>query len=130
MDCSQPEEVENGRVFLVNSSTTYGSVAEYHCVQGFQRHGSFSRKCGADAKWAGPVPQCIGKSLLSGYLANCSIVELCAEEGKPIPPLSGNGLDSLSSERNQSSGTGIWIGVGIGAALVLLLLLAIVFLKM
>ena len=61
VDCSQPEEVENGRVFLVNGTTVFASVAEYHCLPGFQRSGHFSRKCGADGRWAGPIPLCVGK---------------------------------------------------------------------
>nr|CAH0105825.1 unnamed protein product [Daphnia galeata] len=110
VDCNQPEEVENGRVFLVNGSTIFGSVAEYHCLPSFQRAGHFSRKCGADGRWAGLIP-------------------LCIEEGKAIPPLQDNGLDSLSAGR-QSSGSGVWIGVGAGIVLVLIVVIALFYCKM
>ena len=63
VECGQPDSVENGRVFLVNESTIYASVVEYHCLPGFQRAGHFSRRCGADGRWAGPIPLCIGNSV-------------------------------------------------------------------
>ena len=69
MDCSQPEEVENGRVFLVNGTTVFASVAEYHCLPGFQRSGHFSRKCGADGRWAGPIPLCVGKFEIQRHIS-------------------------------------------------------------
>jgi len=64
VECGSPEEVANARIFLVNETTIFGSVAEYHCVPGFQLQGSFSRLCSADAKWAGDVPSCISKLYL------------------------------------------------------------------
>lgn len=51
-----------------------------------------------------------------------------SEEGKPLPPLLDNGLDSLSSER-QSGAAGIWIGVGTGIILVLLLIASLLYCK-
>lgn len=63
VDCSQPEEIENGRVFLVNGTTVFASLVEYHCLPGYQRSGHFSRKCGADARWTGIIPVCVGKIL-------------------------------------------------------------------
>ena len=62
VECGQPEEVANARIFLVNETTVFGAVAEYHCVPGFQLKGSFSRLCGADAKWTDLVPSCISES--------------------------------------------------------------------
>lgn len=113
VDCSQPEEVENARIFLVNETTIFGSVAEYHCVPGFQLQGRFSRLCGADAKWAGDIPSCI-------------------KDGLPIVPLDSNRIDGLSSERqkDQSSGVGVWIGVGAGVILVLLFIIVLLYFKM
>ena len=34
IDCGQPDQIENGRVFLVNASTVIGSTVEYHCFPG------------------------------------------------------------------------------------------------
>jgi hypothetical protein len=60
VECNQPEEVDNGRLFIVNGSTTFGSIVEYHCLPNYQLSGRFSRRCGADGRWAGPIPSCIG----------------------------------------------------------------------
>jgi len=51
-----------------------------------------------------------------------------AEEGKAIPPLQDNGLDSLSAGR-KSSGSGVWIGVGAGIVLVLIVAIALFYCK-
>ena len=34
IDCGQPDQIDNGRVFLVNASTVIGSTVEYHCFPG------------------------------------------------------------------------------------------------
>ena len=34
VDCMQPHEIENGRVFLSNGTTNIGSIVEYHCFPG------------------------------------------------------------------------------------------------
>ena len=34
VDCGQPFEIENGRVFLTNQTTNIGSIVEYHCFPG------------------------------------------------------------------------------------------------
>ena len=34
VDCGQPFEIENGRVFLTNGTTNIGSIVEYHCFPG------------------------------------------------------------------------------------------------
>ena len=45
--------MENGKVFLVNESTKYGSVAEYHCDPGYTREGPFQRECELSEYWSG-----------------------------------------------------------------------------
>ena len=34
VDCMQPHEIDNGRVFLSNGTTHIGSIVEYHCFPG------------------------------------------------------------------------------------------------
>ena len=34
VDCGQPFEIENGRIFLTNQTTNIGSIVEYHCFPG------------------------------------------------------------------------------------------------
>lgn len=58
IDCKHPGSIENGRVIIMNDTTTYNSAAEYHCVPHFQRIGSYMRKCLDDGQWSGEQPYC------------------------------------------------------------------------
>lgn len=59
VQCPQPLDVENGRV--VSSSSTYGSLASYECINGFRLVGPATRKCEADKQWEGEQPFCEGE---------------------------------------------------------------------
>ncbi|XP_014245415.1 CUB and sushi domain-containing protein 3 [Cimex lectularius] len=58
VDCGRPPTIENGRVIIMNDSTTYNSGAEYHCIPQYQRIGPFLRKCMDDGNWSGDEPRC------------------------------------------------------------------------
>lgn len=59
VDCGRPNEVENGRVIVINDVTTYGGSAEYHCIPNYNRIGPYLRKCMEDGKWSGDEePRC------------------------------------------------------------------------
>lgn len=58
VDCKHPEPVENGRVIVVNGTTTYGGTAEYHCLPQYERIGPFLRKCLDTGSWSGEEPKC------------------------------------------------------------------------
>jgi len=70
VDCKHPGPIENGRVIIMNDTTTYNSAAEYHCVPHFQRIGPYMRKCLDDAQWSGEQPYCQRKSRLTLYSHN------------------------------------------------------------
>ncbi|XP_051890841.1 complement decay-accelerating factor, GPI-anchored-like [Pristis pectinata] len=55
VDCSNPEGIENG--FYEAPSTTFGSVAIYHCNEGYKMSGGGMRLCSSDG-WTGQVPTC------------------------------------------------------------------------
>ncbi|CAG7727446.1 unnamed protein product [Allacma fusca] len=60
--CPVPGNTENLRQFLVNSSTTYGSLLEYHCNPGFDLQGPQIQKCTESKIWTpSPPPTCIIK---------------------------------------------------------------------
>lgn len=63
VDCKHPGTIENGRVIIMNDTTTYNSAAEYHCVPHFQRIGPYMRKCLDDGNWSGEKPSCQCKHL-------------------------------------------------------------------
>lgn len=63
VDCGRPNEIENGRVIVVNDTTLYGGSAEYHCIPKYQRIGQFLRKCMEDGKWSGDEPRCESKNI-------------------------------------------------------------------
>ncbi|XP_067002634.2 P-selectin [Anabrus simplex] len=58
VDCQHPGDIENGRVIIMNQSTTYNSAVEYHCVPHFERIGPYLRKCMEDGSWSGEEPKC------------------------------------------------------------------------
>lgn len=58
VDCDRPNPIENGRVIIVNDTTTYGGSVEYHCIPNFNRIGPYLRKCLDDGKWSGEEPRC------------------------------------------------------------------------
>ncbi|XP_055388118.1 sushi, von Willebrand factor type A, EGF and pentraxin domain-containing protein 1 [Condylostylus longicornis] len=58
VDCGVPEQIENGRVIVINETTTYGGSAEYHCIPNFIRSGPFLRKCLDNGQWSGEQPVC------------------------------------------------------------------------
>ena len=58
VDCGHPGSIENGRVIVVNQSTIYQGVAEYHCIPQFERIGPYLRKCLEGGLWSGEEPRC------------------------------------------------------------------------
>ncbi|XP_046996037.1 sushi, von Willebrand factor type A, EGF and pentraxin domain-containing protein 1 [Schistocerca americana] len=58
VDCKHPGTIENGRVIIVNHTTTYNSAAEYHCIEHYSRIGPYLRKCMEDGSWSGEEPRC------------------------------------------------------------------------
>ena len=61
VDCQHPGPIENGRVIVMNQSTTYNSAVEYHCIPHYQRIGPYLRKCMDDGQWSGEEPRCESK---------------------------------------------------------------------
>lgn len=61
MDCKHPGPIENGRVIVMNQTTTYNSAVEYHCVPHYERIGPYLRKCMEDGTWSGEEPRCESK---------------------------------------------------------------------
>nr|CAD7589887.1 unnamed protein product [Timema genevievae] len=53
-----PGPIENGRVIVMNQTTTYNGAAEYHCVPHYERIGPYLRKCMDDGTWSGEEPRC------------------------------------------------------------------------
>ncbi|KAK6627548.1 hypothetical protein RUM44_010026 [Polyplax serrata] len=58
VDCKHPGSIENGRVIVMNGTTTYNSAVEYHCVPQYERVGPYLRKCMEDGTWSGEEPRC------------------------------------------------------------------------
>ena len=63
IDCGLPPDIINGTYTLLNG-TGVGSVATYSCYIGFQLGFRESLTCGDNGEWQGPVPRCLGKSLV------------------------------------------------------------------
>ncbi|KAG8224127.1 hypothetical protein J437_LFUL001821, partial [Ladona fulva] len=58
IDCQHPGLIEDGRVIVMNGTTTYGSLVEYHCVPKYERIGTYLRRCMENGQWSGEAPQC------------------------------------------------------------------------
>ena len=50
--------LSDGTYTLVNSSTTYNSMATYECSIGFELVGSDKRTCQTNGQWSGSEPTC------------------------------------------------------------------------
>ena len=57
VDCGVPPFIGNGDFNV--TETTFESVAEYGCNEGFTLSGSQSRTCQADGTWSGADPVCV-----------------------------------------------------------------------
>ncbi|KAI1288488.1 CUB and sushi domain-containing protein 3 [Halotydeus destructor] len=114
VDCGRPPVLPNGRGYLLNGTTTFDSVIEYHCMPDFKIIGDPVRRCRATSSWSGALPRCLELSLIN---------EL------------DNGLDTRADRAQgsmyveSSKALGIGIAIGIGALLVLILTIAVVCLK-
>ena len=58
VDCGSPTSTPDGTVSLINSTTTFNSLARYDCRPGFQEVGSAKRICKATGQWSGSEPTC------------------------------------------------------------------------
>lgn len=58
-DCGPLNNPSNGFVNFLSS--TFLSVAQYTCTQGFQLMGDTERECMANGAWSGEEPICSGK---------------------------------------------------------------------
>jgi hypothetical protein len=56
VQCPLPDNPRNGKA--IYTSVSYNSVVSYECQYGYTLVGESSRRCGADKKWSGSLPQC------------------------------------------------------------------------
>jgi len=56
VQCPLPDNPRNGKA--IYTSVSYNSVVSYECRYGYTLLGESSRRCGADKKWSGSLPQC------------------------------------------------------------------------
>ena len=57
IDCGEPPSVDDGGFNV--TETTFESLAQYGCNEGFTLSGSQSRTCQADGTWSGTDPVCV-----------------------------------------------------------------------
>ena len=57
VDCGTPPFIDNGN--FTTTETTFESVAEYGCNEGFTLSGNQNRICQADGTWSGADPECM-----------------------------------------------------------------------
>jgi len=124
VDCGRPAVLPNGRGYLLNSSTTYDSVIEYHCIPEFKLVGDPIRRCLATGSWSGSLPRCLEMSVINEMSEND--IDSRADSSQSI---NGSPTSAIHSNVESSKAIGIGIAIGIGALLVLIMTVAVVCLK-
>jgi len=112
IDCGEPPEVDNGKIFLVDKSTRYQSIVEYHCDAGYTREGPFKRECELNGYWSGQNPVC--------YLKKRAPIKASLPK-KNVRAGSIN--DVVTDKESSASNVGVWIGVALGLIVVIGLLI-------
>jgi hypothetical protein len=69
VQCPPPENPNNGKA--IYTSCSYNSVVSYECKYGYTLVGEPTRRCGADKRWSGVMPQCKGELQSYLLLQNC-----------------------------------------------------------
>lgn len=118
VDCGMPPILQSGRGYLLNSTTTYGSIIEYQCMPDFRIVGENVRRCLSTGIWSGSLPRCMEKAIFD------------SDQNE----VSGRSDLSHSSSINEPiyqspKAIGIGISVAIGVILVSIITVTIVCLK-
>lgn len=58
LDCAYPAMIANGDYKLINGTTSYQSVVNYACNEGYVLYGRSTLSCDVDERWNGPPPRC------------------------------------------------------------------------
>ncbi|XP_055682887.1 sushi, von Willebrand factor type A, EGF and pentraxin domain-containing protein 1 isoform X2 [Lutzomyia longipalpis] len=58
VDCGAPARPDRGSIVLLNSTTTVGSIATFHCDTDFWLVGPQELTCMKEGKWSGDAPTC------------------------------------------------------------------------
>jgi hypothetical protein len=81
VDCLHPGRWTDGRMHLINASTTFLSLAEYRCPIGARLVDGESihlRVCEADGHWSGHAPICRGQYVFGiTSFSSISFIALC-----------------------------------------------------
>ena len=123
VDCKHPGPIENGRVIVMNETTTYNSAVEYHCIPHYERVGPYLRKCMEDGQWSGEEPTCQCKSFNKIRCYNFSINADYHIAHKFLFTVS-------TGEASEAQNLGLPIGIGAGVLLFLLLVLGLIYLRL
>lgn len=113
VDCKHPSVVLNGRGFLVNGTTTFGSIVEYECLPNFKMVGTPVRQCLVSGYWNGQEPRC--EDITQDPHEN-TVDEKHYENQK-------------GAKLNTSKTIGIAVAVGSGALLILIIIIVVVCIK-
>ncbi|XP_074599760.1 CUB and Sushi multiple domains furrowed isoform X2 [Brevipalpus obovatus] len=118
VDCGKPPVLTNGKGYLRQGTTNYGSLVEYHCMPKFGIVGGSTRTCLSSGVWSGSLPRCIEQSILEA-------------EDNDVSGRSDLGLSSSMNQPiyQQSKAVGIGISVAIGVILVLIITVTVVCLR-
>lgn len=127
VDCGRPPVLPNGRGYLLNSTTTYDSVIEYHCMSEFKLIGDPIRRCLATGSWSGSLPRCLEITLINEMSEND--IDSRADSSQSILASGDRSSSSIHPQMENSRAMSIGISIGIAALLILIMVIGIVCLK-
>lgn len=119
VDCGRPGSPQNGEIYLLNQSTTYMSVMEYHCFFGYKLVGPAIRSCHVNGKWNGVDGKCELDTTNTDVLGENSLTKPVASAG-----------EETEGDIVMSKTIGVAIGVGAGGVLLLTIIIALVYMKL
>ena len=61
VDCEALNEIENGKMVLVDGRTTYNATAGYSCAENYTLVGESKQVCGDKGIWMPEQPKCLCK---------------------------------------------------------------------
>lgn len=119
IDCGRPVSPQSGEIYLLNQSTTYLSVVEYHCFFGYKLVGPATRICHEDGRWNSDDGRCELDKSNNDVIGDNSLTKPIASAG-----------DESGSDLVMSKTIGLVIGIGAGGLLLLAIIIALVYMKL
>ncbi|KAF2351791.1 C-type lectin-like, partial [Trinorchestia longiramus] len=116
--CPEPEQILNGRMIKLNSTTAFGSVVEYLCFPKYHLHGAFQRTCTQQGTWSTKPPTCSLDDDDRGIL-----------DDNTVDGSTNSARGSSDGDVDESSNSGLVAGIVVSLILVAAVAVALAFFR-